>query len=349
MKLKVSRNFLITIAWFIFSFFLVFLYQKSCAINDIIYSNVTITLINFACLILCSFLLNQYLIPKYLYKKKIKRFVVLLFILILFIANAIRWLQWSWYVLSGILDKERAFKLINDFYFQLFDIYMLVLFGCVCIIAYRLIIDQWNFQTRFVQLQKENAQTELSFLKAQINPHFLFNSINSIFAHIDKSNVEAREIVLKFSDMLRYQLYECNTELINFEKEFAYLNNYVALQRLRKEENLVINIETIGKMTGFEIAPLLLVPFIENAFKYASNHDEKQNFLKIILTKAPTYFNFYCINTRDRIVSRDVVEDSGIGINNVKRRLELIYPEKHELTVNEDDIKFEVNLKIILA
>jgi LytS/YehU family sensor histidine kinase len=201
---------------------------------------------------------------------------------------------------------------------------------------------------RYNQLQKEKAQTELSFLKAQINPHFLFNSINSIFASIDKNNIEARSIVIKFSDMLRYQLYECNADQINFEKEFEYLNNYIELQRIRKDNNLTITTDLKGDLKGFTIAPLILIPFIENAFKYSSNHVDQPNVLQMIFTKEDAAFGFYCFNTKDQMISRKIFEEGGIGIQNVKRRLELIYPGRHALDINDNELFFEVRLKIEL-
>ncbi|HMG14284.1 MAG TPA: sensor histidine kinase [Saprospiraceae bacterium] len=260
-------------------------------------------------------------------------------------ANVIQLLEYGWYYISNSLSPSSK-EVFKEFTFQIFNSYLVVFSAGIGISALKLLTDQWLSQSRYAQLEKEKAQTELSFLKAQINPHFLFNSINSIFAHIDKSNVIAREIVLKFSDMLRYQLYDCNSDKISFEKEIAYLINYVELQRLRKDEKLELKFETIGEMFGFEIAPLVLIPFLENAFKYASNHDDKQNLLKIILTKETDYFSFYCSNTKDNIVSGSLVDEGGIGIANVKRRLELIYPGKHELMINNNKDSFEVKLKI---
>lgn len=252
-----------------------------------------------------------------------------------------------WYSITdnSSTDPETLFK---HYYYQLFSCWWITICGCLCIIAFKLIEDQWLTISRYNQLQKEKAQTELSFLKAQINPHFLFNSINSIFANIDKRNVIARETVLKFSDMLRYQLYECNVDQICFDKEYAYISNYVELQRLRKDEGLEITIEKQGDMDNFMIAPLLLIPFIENAFKYASSHSDRHNLIKIICAKKSDCFQFSCSNTRDMIQSRKLFEDGGIGIQNVRRRLDLIYPNRHELNITDTEASFEVNLKLKL-
>src|SRR5690606_22905121 len=118
---------------------------------------------------------------------------------------------------------------------------------------------------RKMELEKVNA--ELEYLKAQVNPHFLFNSINTIYFQIDRHNELARNSLSGFSDMLRYQLYECNGTEIGIEKEIRYLKNYVSLQRMRKDENYLIFFEEHGDLTGFNVPPLLLIPFVENAFK----------------------------------------------------------------------------------
>ncbi len=273
---------------------------------------------------------------------------MLLLLLIFVFGNVMAFIQLGWFEAIKTFDwgKSKNAYLVFNPYYQLYDIYIVLFVGCLCAISIKLMVDQLLSQSQFAQLQKEKAQTELSFLKAQINPHFLFNSINSIFASIDKNNLGARQMVLKFSDMLRYQLYECNIDKINFEKELAYLNNYIELQRVRKEDNLSVTLEVKGEMHGFEIAPLLLIPFVENAFKYVSNHEDKENRLEIIFTKEPNYFSFYCLNTKDPFVSRNILEQGGIGIHNVKRRLELLYPDKHELDIINGDLMFEVNLKI---
>lgn len=348
MKSLVRRTNWLTALWLIVAYFILYFYIRACSLNQTLYSNIAIALIDLSCLVGCYYFIKEHLIPKFLYKKKNLLFILLLLLLMIVFANVMVFLQLGWYELTKLFEWEDLHdtKVLFNPYYQLYDIYIIIFAGCISAISFKLMIDQLMSQNQYAQLQKEKAQTELSFLKAQINPHFLFNSINSIFASIDKNNLEARETVLKFSDMLRYQLYECNTDKISFEKELSYLNNYVELQRLRKEENLSIIIETKGEMNGFEIAPLLLIPFVENAFKYASNHDDAENILKIVLTKGSNFFKFYCMNSKDKYVSRNIIEQGGIGIKNVKRRLELLYPDKHELEITDGEKTFEINLKI---
>lgn len=200
----------------------------------------------------------------------------------------------------------------------------------------------------FEQLLKEKTEAELNFLKAQINPHFLFNSINTIFFQIEKENKNARHSLLKFSEMLRYQLYECRAQEISIEKEINYLKSYVELQRLRKEENFEISFQCSDTVREFNIAPLLLVSFVENAFKHVSNYTEKENTIKIQLDKEKNIFQFRVYNTSEmNNVNRQYTE-GGIGLSNVKRRMELIYNGNHDLTIRKEPNSFEVNLKLHL-
>lgn len=197
---------------------------------------------------------------------------------------------------------------------------------------------------RKIELEKLNA--ELEYLKAQINPHFLFNSINTIFFQIDRSNSTARDTLSAFSDMLRYQLYECNGHEIPVEKEVAYLKNYVDLQRLRKDENYSIFFDE-DQMSDFTIAPLLLIPFVENAFKHIS-HFTDGNEIRIDLRRVGDAMRMSVFNTCS---SGSTIKDNGagIGLRNVRRRLELLYPGRHTLEVRETAGTFEVNLEIRIA
>lgn len=206
---------------------------------------------------------------------------------------------------------------------------------------------KWYTQQQLLQkIQVEKLNTELQYLKAQMNPHFLFNSLNSIHFQIDKTNKDARESLQKFSAMLRYQLYECNADTVPIEKEIGYLQHYVDMQRLRKNDNYKIQFVTEGEMKNFSIAPLLLLPFIENAFKHLSAHTDKPNYINIWLDKQENVFSFKIINTKD--IAGTVYEEGGIGLRNVERRLELLYNGNHELSIENAANTFSVSLKIKL-
>lgn len=145
--------------------------------------------------------------------------------------------------------------------------------------------------------------------------------------------------------MLRYQLYECSVDSISIDKEIAYLKNYIEIERLRKNDNLKIKSE-IETLVGFHIPPLLLAPFIENAFKYASNNEASDDYVFVKLNYNAPNLVFYCSNTRDVHLSRNLVNEKGIGINNVKRRLELLYPEAYTIQIKDSEKLFEVQLTI---
>jgi two-component system LytT family sensor kinase len=193
------------------------------------------------------------------------------------------------------------------------------------------------------KMEKEKLQTELQYLKAQLNPHFLFNSINTIYFQIDESNAEARESLRKFSEMLRYQLYECNEEKIPIEKETMYLESYVDLQRLRKNNNSQITFSKQEPIENFEIAPLLLLPFVENAFKHLSNYPDAQNKIQFEMSRTNGSFNFSSMNTTDEEQKQ---KGNGIGLRNVQRRLDLLYPGKHTLKIIEEPGIFKINLQL---
>lgn len=193
-------------------------------------------------------------------------------------------------------------------------------------------------------MAKEKAETELQFLKSQINPHFLFNSLNAIYFLIEKQNVEARQTLLQFSDLLRYQLYDCNAATIEIEKELAYLQDYVRLQQLRKDQQYEVKMQTEGEMKGFHITPLLLIPFVENAFKHISHDTARKNFVHITMGRENGSFNFIVSNSKDN--HRSTEPRGGIGLANVKRRLELVYPGKHQLNVHNSEEVFTVDLQL---
>ncbi|HET9823975.1 MAG TPA: histidine kinase [Chitinophagaceae bacterium] len=217
----------------------------------------------------------------------------------------------------------------------------------ICLVAGKIIIDRIRFQKYVDLVEQDKVKNELDFLKAQFNPHFLFNSINSIYGNIDKGNSSARNMLLTFSDMLRYQLYECNTDSISIDREVNYIRNYVALQQTRNAENLVVDLELADDLKGFTVAPLLFTAFIENAFKYVSHHEHKENRVEISLSRKVDSLIFRAFNTKEKNYNGQVaLSHGGIGIANVKRRLELLYPYKHELAMNRNDTSYEVLLKL---
>jgi two-component system LytT family sensor kinase len=214
----------------------------------------------------------------------------------------------------------------------------------------KMIVDRIYNQQQLALLEKERVKHELDFLKAQINPHALFNSLNSIYGHIDKSNQTARNILLKFSGLLRYQLYDCSEDKIKLEKEIEYIRNYISFQQIRKEENLIVDTEIEIDQYNHTIAPLLLVVLIENAFKFVSNFTDKDNKIDIKVNVKEGFFTFnICNTTEHRQALSSILNPGGIGIVNLKRRLELLYRDKYEMAFKQEVDYYEATLKLQLV
>ncbi|WP_315816301.1 histidine kinase [Paraflavitalea speifideaquila] len=181
------------------------------------------------------------------------------------------------------------------------------------------------------------------YLKTQVNPHFLFNAINTVYIQMDESTEAAKHTLSAFSEMLRYQLYECNQEKVPIEKEVEYLQHYINLQQIRMDEHYQVSFTFQHPLQGFTIAPFLLMPLIENMFKHAPNiHDPV--IIKGCLTYTNNQLSFYGFNTWHHHNSNQPI--GGIGLANMKRRLALLYPGSHSLTIKQHENTFEVWLNL---
>jgi len=199
-------------------------------------------------------------------------------------------------------------------------------------------------------LEKEKLETELNYLRYQFNPHFLFNTINSIFFLIHKNPDMASASLAKFSELLRYQLYECNGEQIALTHEIAYLENFIGLEKLRQNSTLGLDVDIRREETGLvTIAPFLLMTFVENAFKHVSRHSDEPNWIRIQLRQERNQLDFLVANSSSPFESNTIFHYSGIGLKNVQRRLDLLYPGRHELSIRHGDGSFEVRLRLQLA
>ncbi|AXT59561.1 hypothetical protein D1816_04055 [Aquimarina sp. AD10] len=195
------------------------------------------------------------------------------------------------------------------------------------------------------KLLEETYKTELKYLKAQLNPHFLFNGINSVYHLIGKNDDLAKQTLLQFSGLLRYQLYESNAHIL-LEKELDYVLKYIKIEETRKGSDLQLNYDIKSEDSTLKIAPLLLIPFIENAFKHCSNHiDNTTNTIKIKIEEKGGELNLNVINSYDQINKNSA---GGIGLINVQKRLSLLYPNTHQLKINKDNTNHSVELSINL-
>ena len=289
------------------------------------------------------------LIPKYLYRKKYVVFIASLALLVifsgLFMMIAVRSVDHFFNPAIAVIPKNNPALLkfdINIFTWTS----LIAAFGSG---GLKIMIDSFRLRKKLLEVEKEKIDTELNFLRSQINPHFLFNVINTIYFQIDKKNTDARASVEKLSEMLRYQLYECTSDKIEIKKELDYIKNYVAVQTLRMEKGSDIQLQIDDKIGNFKIAPLLILPIVENAFKHVSNFKEVSNNKIYIALSKNDKENFVVetINTYDKTNGVNfLLQSGGLGVQNLKRRLELLYPNRYELKVDQTDGLYKTTLKI---
>jgi sensor histidine kinase YesM len=200
-------------------------------------------------------------------------------------------------------------------------------------------------EQRNLQLQKEAISSQLQLLKAQVHPHFLFNTLNNIYAGTQLTSPAAAKMIIGLSQLLRYMLYECNQPLVPLDRELSMLKQYILLEQSRYGNKLDINIDLPSEATGHAIAPLLMLPFIENCFKHGTSQMLEQPWISLRISIEADWLRMKLVNGK---IDSDTASASGIGLANVEKRLALLYPDRHELVVNNEAEVFIVNLKLLL-
>ena len=252
-----------------------------------------------------------------------------------------------------------------EFYLQLFEQWIDYLFPGYYFIAYYTFAEMLLFLSVYLvlttliklarawfqlsQMEQEKTSNELKALRSQLNPHFLFNSLNNLYTLTRKKSEKAPEMVLKLSDILRYVIYDAEINFISLEKELHFLRKYIEVQQVRLDADFQLEIEQKGEPKDLEIAPLLFLPFIENSFKYGVKNGSEKGKIIISWEIGEKQISFYIEN--EKVLPDDIGHDiyKGMGIKNVQKRLELIYPEKHELKIDDLESNFVVRLKIELV
>lgn len=204
-----------------------------------------------------------------------------------------------------------------------------------------------SLNDRWKQSNEEKMNAELASLKAQINPHFLFNTLNSIYSLSLTKSDKTPTAIVKLSSLMRYVITETNKRFVALDREIVYVNSYIELQRIRLDNTAVVTYSFEGYPEEKVIAPLILLPFIENAFKHGVNPETTSQIdIQITVSDTHLYMNVFNLKV-PHIIHRDL--RTGYGQENIKRQLELIYPNKHELTIEDNEQSFSVNLKIQLT
>ena len=282
------------------------------------------------------FYLNAgFLIPKFIYRRKYKEYalaVAVSFLLLLVI---------GWLLTFGIMD-QRGFNLSGHILFNFF----FFLFFFAGSTAYKLTMDRARADRIAREKQTENLKTELSLLRSQASPHFMFNVLNNMVALARKKSDLLEPSLLKFSSLMRYMLYDADEEKVLLDKEVEYLQSYIDLQQQRFGKNVHVNVSLQKVDTNYEIEPMLLIPFVENAFKHGVGLIDKPE-INIELNIKENVLHFFVQNKYSTMnVAKD--KTSGIGLANVKRRLELLYGKDHALNIDKNGNLYSVSLQIKL-
>jgi len=197
-------------------------------------------------------------------------------------------------------------------------------------------------------LERDKLNSELAFLKNQISPHFFFNTLNNIYSLIGINADDARDAVLKLSKLMRYMLYESEQGNTRLSNEIAFMNNYIDLMKLRMNEKVSLEVSFPERFEDVNVPPLLFVPFIENAFKFGISSREN-SYIKISMLTMNESITFRCVNSCFQSAETEGGQHSGIGLENVRKRLKLLFPGKHDLKIKEGDSEFEVLLFLSIS
>lgn len=281
--------------------------------------------------------INYWLLPRFFYQKKYWQFtvgVVIAFTVVIIIEE---------FVLEQIFFAQSRGTYFPGIFYTLGDVTPPILF----FVGAKLGWDMHIKQNELDKLKNLMTESELKFLKSQINPHFLFNNLNNLYAYALENSPQTPTIILQLSSLLRYMLYDGAESQVALEKEIKYLKDFVDLQKLQIEDRGHILFETKGNISNLHIAPLILVVFIENCFKHSTSSQARDIYINIHIEVKNNWLELHCNNTfSDNKNTDDIAR--GIGLANVKSRLALLYPQQHLLSIEQKNNVHEVRLKLNL-
>lgn len=290
-----------------------------------------------ACILILFFYLNAtILIPKLIYHRKYLQFAGVL----LFLFAALVCFRWQFFKAFII---HRQFELRPTILFTFFTL----LFILACSTAWKMILDKMNADKLESARENENLKTELSLLRSQVSPHFMFNVLNNMVALTRKQSDQLEPSLIKLSSLMRYMLYEADEDKVPLDKETDYLQSYIDLQQQRFGTKVQVNVTMELPEQGYEIEPMLLIPFVENAFKHGTGLIPNAR-IDIELRAKQGLLQFTVMNKYNQEYTEVKDKTSGIGLTNVKRRLNLLYKDNHQLLISKKDGWFVVSLQLHL-
>ncbi|MEM6802293.1 MAG: histidine kinase [Bacteroidota bacterium] len=338
---KITKHLLF---WLLFVFYNVATWG---AYNEDIFQPIFSEFVYLPAKILMTYLTLYYLIPRFLLPQKYEAFFLNFLIALIFFG------LWNRIVTYYIVYPRYFPEYVGSGFWKIKIFFeMTILVNIATLGATIKLLQYWykNEQSR-KQLAQEKAEAELKLLKSQIHPHFLFNTLNNLYALSLENSPHAPDMLLRLSSILNYMLYECNRPWVSLEQEIKHIDDYLSLEKLRYGEKLELSYEISGDIKAKEIAPLILLPFVENSFKHGASQTENQPWIHINISIDKELLHLQIENGIEEALGISTLEDmsytQGIGLKNVKRRLELLYQDRYELNIHEED-SFLVSLKIKL-
>ncbi len=296
-----------------------------------------------------SYSLMYYVIPKFIFREKYFRAGI--WVLVLFLITSCI----SAVIGTFLLPSIRYYLFSIPYTYPAYPAFLLTMLaglrGAITVgglaAAIKLMKYWYIKEQRNLQLQKENMLSQLQLLKAQVHPHFLFNTLNNIYSYTQTTSPVAAKLVTGLSDLLRFMLYEGNQPMVPLEKELKMVQDYINLEKIRYGNKLDLHLDLPEETKGLSIAPLLLLPLVENSFKHGSSNMLEKPWINLYIDILDKQMRMKLINGKVKEAASNP-SVTGIGIQNVQKRLNLLYPGKHELIITNEDEVFIVNLKIEL-
>jgi sensor histidine kinase YesM len=286
----------------------------------------------------------ELLLPKWGKRKTILLYIISLAIIIILFS----WINYRFFA-------EWSAKLLPSYFFISYFTFKEIIFfftAYIIITSLLKLSKSWfwvrELEKELLEKEKQKTEVELKALKAQINPHFFFNTLNSIYSMALDKDERLPATVLQLSDLMRYFLYESKDNFVPLEKELAVVNNYISLQKIRSDGQLTIEVKSSGEINGQQIAPLLLITFLENAFKHGAKGNRERSFIRINTDIEKDRVFFSVENNKGVVDEIKTSDPGGLGLENIKRQLELLYPGKHRLTIKNMKDTFAVQLQLEL-
>lgn len=306
--------------------------------DQFFWNNVETTLLKLPFYIAAAYTFNYWQVPRFLKQKRFLFFAFTLFLTSFMLSAGFKAVI---YFQSGY---DQQFLNLPSYLTKTLMFYM----PALMIYAYQTERQRQEEKERLLRVEKEKSDAELKYLKAQLNPHFLFNTLNNLYSFVVNQSPKAADMVLQLSEILDYVLYKSQADFVNIEEEIKCIENYIALEQTRYGERLKVSLRKPKKMDQYKIAPLLLLSIVENAFKHGASGTISEPEIRIGFEQSERKLHFSTWNTKDLQHQGAKTDDykEAIGLENIRRQLNLLYYENYELTIEEDDNYFNLELVI---